>query len=123
MPTGITGVSGQVALDAAFTYAWSYLQFPEQITEEGLEPHQVQEAYLWAGESPDFYVDIRDYVDLKAESLSRHASQMSSGPVKLAERIRQWAARDGEVTGLGPSEKFRRIQFDLGSLACQLMNF
>ena len=29
-------MSGQVALDAAFTYAWSYLQFPEQITQEGV---------------------------------------------------------------------------------------
>ena len=33
---------GQVALDAAFTYAWSYLHFPEQIADEGLEPHMVE---------------------------------------------------------------------------------
>ena len=31
-------MSGQVALDAAFTYAWSYQQFPEHITVEGLQP-------------------------------------------------------------------------------------
>ena len=41
--------SGQVALDAAFSYAWSYQHFPEQITEEGLEPHRVEQAFLWGG--------------------------------------------------------------------------
>ena len=39
--------SGQVALDAAFSYAWSYQHFPEHITEEGLEPHRVEQAFLW----------------------------------------------------------------------------
>jgi LmbE family N-acetylglucosaminyl deacetylase len=115
-------VSGQVTLDAAFTYAWNYLHFPEQITQEGLEPHQVREAYLWGSESPDIYVDIGDHVDLKTESLSRHASQMSSDPVKRAENIRRWAAQQGEAAGLPYAEQFRRIRFDLGSLACQLIN-
>ena len=116
-------ISGQVTLDAAFTYAWSYLHFPEQITEEGLEPHQVLEAYLWSGQSPDIYVEIGDYVDLKAESLSKHASQMgSSDTVERAERMRRWAAKEGEAAGLPYAEKFRRIRFDSGLLACQPMN-
>jgi LmbE family N-acetylglucosaminyl deacetylase len=116
-------VSGQVAIDAAFTYAWSYLHFPEQITQEGLEPHQVHEAYLWGGESPDTFVEIGDYVDLKAESLGAHMSQMSGDPVKRGENIRRWAARQGEAAGLPYAEQFRRIRFDLGSLTCRLMNF
>ena len=131
--TGLTSVSSTdwlisypglaVTLDAAFTYAWSYLHFPEQITQEGLEPHQVLEAYLWGGESPDTYVEIEDYVDLKAESLGRHTSQMGSwDPVERAKRIRQWSARQGEDGEQFYVEEFRRIRFDLGSLACQLMN-
>ena len=115
-------VSGQVALDAAYTYAWNPLHFPKQLTEEGLEVHQVLEAYLWGGESPDTYVDITDYVDVKAESLGAHMSQMSSDPEKRAERIRHWAGRQGKEAGLAYAEGFRRLRFDLGSLAWQLMN-
>ena len=115
-------VSGQVALDAAFTYVWNELHFPEQIKQEGLETHQVSEALLWGTESPDVYVDITDYLDLKAESLSRHVSQMSSDPVRRAERIRLGAARQGEAAGLSYAEGYRRIRFDMGSLAWQYMN-
>ena len=115
-------MSGQVALDAAFTYAWNHLHFPEQITQEGLEPHRVKEAYLWSSESPDAFVDICDYLDLKAESLSQHASQMSSTPVDRAERIRQGAARQGELAGVAYAEAFRRIRFEIGSAAWQFLS-
>ena len=114
-------MSGQVALDAAFTYAWSSLSFPEQITEEGLEPHRVKEALLWGSEDPDVYVDIEKFLDLKSESLGRHASQMSSDPVRRAERTRQNSARQGERAGVDYAECFRRIEFNLESLASQFM--
>jgi len=116
-------MSGQVAIDAAFTYAWNRKQFPEQVLQEGLEAHQVPEAFLWGSEAPDVFVDISDYLDLKAESLSRHASQMSPDPERRAERIRQGAARQGETAGLSYAEGFRRISFSLGAPAWQFMNF
>ena len=115
-------VSGQVALDAAFTYAWNELHFPEQITQEGLETHRVLEAYLWGTEFPDAYVDISDHLELKAESLSKHVSQMGSDPVRRAEWIRRSAARQGEEAGLAYAEGYRRIRFEPGSLAWQFMN-
>ena len=116
-------MSGQVALDAAFTYAWSYLQCPEQIYTEGHEPHRVVEAYLWGSETPDAFVDVADYLDLKVESLGKHASQMSGrDPSDRAQRVRQRASQHTEATGLPFTEGFRRIRFDLGSLAWQLMN-
>ena len=108
-------MSGQVAIDAAFTYAWNEMQFRDQITQEGLEPYQVREAYLWGSETPDIFVDIGDFLDMKAESLSRHVSQMSSDPVARAKRIREGAARQGQAAGLTYAEGFRRINFDLGS--------
>lgn len=114
-------ISGQVAIDAAFTYAWNEMQFPEQITQEGLETHQALEAYLWGSETPDVFVDISDFLDMKAESLSRHASQMSSDPVARARRNRDGAARQGQKAGLTYAEGFRRIRFDLGSLASQFL--
>lgn len=115
-------VSGQVAIDAAFTYAGNQLHFPEQIIQEGLESHQVLEAYLWGTEFPDTYVDISDHLDVKAQSLSKHVSQMSPDPVRRSEWIRRSAARQGEAAGLAYAEGFRRIRFDPGSLAWQFMN-
>lgn len=115
-------ISGQVALDAAFTYAWSYRHFPEQITQEGLAPHRVKDAYLWGSESPDAFVDIGDYLNLKVESLGQHASQMSSNPVERAGWIRQGAARQGEPAGMAYAEAFRRIRLDIGSTAWQFLN-
>ena len=114
--------SGQVALDAAFSYAWSYLHFPDQILREGLEPHRVGEGYLWGSEDPDIAVDIEGYVDAKAASLSKHASQMRSDPTERAARIREWAARGGERAGVPYAEHFRRIRFKIGSLEWKFLN-
>jgi len=114
-------MSGQVAIDAAFTYAWNEKQFPEQITQEGLETHQVLEVYLWGSETPDVFVDISDFLDIKTESLSRHVSQMSSDPVARAQRTRDGAARQGQAAGLTYAEGFRRIKLDLGSPAWQFL--
>ena len=105
-------VSGMVALDAVFTYAWSPHQFPEQFAEEGLEPHQVREIYMWGSERPDTYVDISESVDAKALSLSKHASQMRE-PERLQERTRRRAANVGSRVGLPFAEGFRRIVRDL----------
>ncbi len=102
-------ISGMVALDAVFTYAWSYLHFPDQISEEGLLPHRVKEVYLWGSEAPDTYVDISESVDAKALSLSRHVSQMRE-PEKLRERTRSRAKNVGQRAGLPFAEGFRRIQ-------------
>ena len=115
-------MSGQVAVDAAYSYAWSYLQFPEQITEEGLEPHRVREAYLWGSESPDICVDIEGFMDDKIDSLSRHASQMGGRLVDRGDRYRRWASHSAERTGLPYAESFRRIQFEIGSPAWQFLN-
>ncbi len=111
-------MSGHLAIDSVFTYAWSPLHFPEQITEEGLEPHRVTELYLWGSERPDTFVDITDTVDLKAEALTKHASQMGSRDVDaMRERIRSHSLRRAELAGLPyPAEAFRRIHVNPGFL-------
>ena len=114
--------SGQVALDAAFTYAWSYQQFREQITEEGLEPHQVEQAFLWGSEDPDVFVDIEPYLEVKVDSLGAHASQMSSTREERLERYRSNSSRHKEITGLDYVEGFRRITFNLGTLNWQFLH-
>ena len=115
-------MSGQVALDAAFTYAWSYQHFPEQITEEDLQPHMVEQAYMWGSESPDVFVEIGNYLEAKTQSLEAHASQMS--PVAVGERLSRIsnnATRHNGLTGVEYTESFRRIRFGLGSIEWQFL--
>ena len=111
-----------MALDAAFSYAWSYQHFPEHITEEGLEPHRVEQAFLWGSEDPDVFINIQKYLDVKVDSLGAHASQMSSTREERLERIKNNSGRHREKTGLEYAEGFRRITFNLGSLEWQLMH-
>ena len=115
-------MSGQVALDAAFTYAWSYQHFPEQITEEGLEPHMVEQAYMWGSESPDVFIEIGDYLEAKTlvagsprqPDVARHHGGTLS-------RISNNATRYKDLTGIEYTEGFRRIRFGLGSIEWQLL--
>ncbi len=116
-------MSGQVALDAAFTYAWSPLHYPEQIIEEGLLPHMVNEAYLWGTETPDVFIDVEDYLELKADSLSAHASQMQRRtPEDRLRRIKEGTGKQGELVGLKHAEGFRRIQFQLGTTSWAMLH-
>ncbi len=116
-------MSGQVALDASYSYAWSHLYFPEQITEEGLQPHWVKEAYLWGTERPNVFVDIGNYLSVKADSLAMHASQMGTRTYKQRmQRVREGAARQGEAAGLPFAEAFHRIKFDLGTMDWRYLN-
>ena len=111
--------SGQAAIDAAYSYAWSYLHYPEQITEEGLKPHRVGEVYLWGTEDPDVFIDVGNYLQNKADSLTAHASQMSSGPERRLERVTNGTSRQGELAGLPYAEGFRRIKLDMESINWQ----
>ena len=89
-------MSGQVALDAAFTYAWSYLHFPEQITEEGLEPHMVEQAYMWGSESPDVFVEVGGYLDAKTRCTAATRKRPDwITPKPSGDSSSTWAARTG----------------------------
>jgi LmbE family N-acetylglucosaminyl deacetylase len=114
-------LSGQVAIDAAFTYAWSYHHYPEQITMEGLKPHRLGAVYLWGSEKPDVCVEISDYLELKLESLGKHSSQFIDWANQM-ERVRRRAAIQGEAAGVPNAESFRRVNFDIGSLSWRYMN-
>ena len=102
-------ISGQVALDAIYPYAWGRHYFPELLLDEGLQPHRVEEVYLWGSEEPDSYVDISDTLELKFESLKRHASQFSDLQGRW-QRLVEGAQRVGERGGLPYAEAFRRLR-------------
>ena len=109
-------MSGQVAVDAAFTYAWSYQHFPEQIANEGLEPHRVENAFLWGSEAPDAFVDVEGYLEQKADSLSEHISQMQRRtPAERLARMKEWTSAAGKKVGVAYAEGFRHISLGLDS--------
>ena len=103
-------VSGQVTVDAVCTYAWRPHYFPEHITDEGLQPHVVSEIYLWGSEAPDMYVDISDTIELKVETLSRHASQIHDAR-SMGQHMKDHARRVGEKVQIPYAEAFRVMRF------------
>jgi len=103
-------VSGQVAIDAACTYAWRPNYLPEHLKDEGLQPHAVKEIYLWSSEYPDTYVDISDTVELKVRALLAHVSQFPD-PQRRGQSVRDNAAQVGKQADLPLAEGFRVMTF------------
>ncbi len=104
---------GIVATDAVYPFARDHLHFPEQITEEGLEPHKVRELWYWGADEPDVIVDITDSIDRQIAALIRHESQVAGLNVAPDETIeRRVKARAAELAtgyGFGYGEVFRRL--------------
>jgi LmbE family N-acetylglucosaminyl deacetylase len=86
-------VVGRVALDAAWPAARDRLSFPTLGP-----PHEVAEAWCFAGPSPDLVVDVRGQLEGKIAARLEHRSQTPS-PVRLRHR---WRSIAGE-------ERFHRV--------------
>jgi LmbE family N-acetylglucosaminyl deacetylase len=95
--------AGLIAIDAVYPTARDRLNFPEQI-EEGLEPHNVKEIYIWGSEKANFAVDISDVVELKIQALLEHKTQFGEGTELLKYVRERWRGEDGRYT-----ERFRRV--------------
>ena len=63
-----------------------------------------------------------DYLEMKVDSLSKHASQMGGRAADRQERMRRWASRSAETTGIPFAEAFRRQNLDIGSMDWQYLN-
>lgn len=101
-------IVGRVALDAAYPYARDPLHYPEQVRDEGLQPHAVPEVWLFSSSQPDHYVDIADGLAEKIAARLAHASQ-TSDPEALAEAWRRRAEETGRQGGLALAEAFKRL--------------
>jgi LmbE family N-acetylglucosaminyl deacetylase len=102
-------ICGRVTLDAIFPYARDHLSYPEHL-QEGLEPHKVQEIYLWSTEDPDTYVDISDTFTIKMDALYCHASQMKHPRAEREAATRARYAEMGKRSGVVLAEPFKRIE-------------
>jgi LmbE family N-acetylglucosaminyl deacetylase len=100
--------SAEAALSAVFPAARDRLTFPE-LLQEGLEPHNVREAWIMGHEDPDQFVDVTLYIDIAVEALKRHQSQVGA---EADQHMRQWRRRVGEKAGFQYAEAFK--SFHLG---------
>ena len=98
---------GQAALDAISPTAAMPLSFAE-LSEEGLEPHRVQQIMVTSTQHPDTWIDIGNTLELKIEALRQHVSQLRNGRDYVA-LVRGWARENGTQAGLVYAEAFLRI--------------
>jgi len=97
-------------VDAAYPAARNPMAFP-WLARDGLAAHNVRRLYLFWSNHPTVRVDISATIGRKIDALRAHPSQIRH-PEKLDERMRSWAAEDGEAIGVEAGEALRLIVID-----------
>jgi len=95
---------GWAAVDAVAPAAWSPLYFPD-----AGPPHRTQEIWLSGTFEPDIWVDISSTIDVKAQALMCHLTQLGEAGEHLRTIVQQRAAEAGAEAGVAGAEGFRRI--------------
>jgi LmbE family N-acetylglucosaminyl deacetylase len=102
--------AGIAAVDAVYPAARNPMAFPA-LARSGLGAHKVRRMYLFWPTEPTVRIDISTTLDRKIAALQAHASQIKE-PDRLDERIRAWAAEEGEPIGVAAGEALRLIVID-----------
>ncbi len=102
--------AGMAALDAVYPAARNPMAFP-WLARDGLAAHRVRRLYLFWSNRPSVWVDVSETIGRKVDALRAHASQIRE-PEKLAERMRKWAAEEGEPIGVAAGEALRLVVID-----------
>ena len=102
--------AGIAAVDAVYPAARNPMAFPA-LARAGLAAHRVRRLYLFWPNEPNVWVDVSATLDRKIAALRAHASQIRE-PERLEERIRAWAAEDGQRIGVAAAEALRLIVID-----------
>jgi LmbE family N-acetylglucosaminyl deacetylase len=87
------------------------MAFPHLVTDEGLEPHNVNIVYMFFTDDADTWIDTSDTIDTKIAALREHTSQLRQ-PEKLEEMLRGWSAEDGKKIGTDAAEGFRLLKME-----------
>ena len=101
-------VTGRVALDAVFPYARDHLAYPEHIA-AGIEPHKVEEVWLFRSEQPNIHVDVTEYFETRQNALHSHVSQVGERSDKSDERSRKRLGETGAKYDVELAEQFMQI--------------
>ena len=102
--------AGIAAIDAVYPAARNPMAFP-WLARGGLAAHSVRRVYLFWSDRSDTWVDVSTTLERKIAALRAHASQIRDGDA-LAERIRTWAADEGERIGAAAAEGLRLVVID-----------
>jgi LmbE family N-acetylglucosaminyl deacetylase len=102
--------AGMAAVDAAYPAARNPMAFP-WLARDGLAAHRVKRLYLFWSNAPTVRIDVSDTIGRKVDALRAHASQLKD-PAGIEERIRQWAAEEGQAIGAAAAEALRLIVID-----------
>ncbi len=105
-------IVGRVVLDAVFPYARDVWAYPDLIQED-LQPHNVNEMWLWAPEDSDinFRSDITDTFDIKLKALRCHKSQIKESFSAEMEKWLCTRAKDlAEGEDFKLAEGFHRVE-------------
>ena len=102
--------AGLAAVDAVYPAARNPMAFPA-LARSGLAAHKVRRLYLFWPNEPNVRIDITTTLDRKIDALRAHASQITE-PERLTERIRAWAAEEGEPIGVAAGEALRVVVID-----------
>jgi LmbE family N-acetylglucosaminyl deacetylase len=101
-------VAGLAAVDAVYPAARNAMAFPNLVTDEGLEPCEVNELYLFFTDKPNAWVDTTATLEVKIRALREHVSQLRK-PEELEGMLRGWAHEEGARIGTAAAESFRRV--------------
>jgi LmbE family N-acetylglucosaminyl deacetylase len=111
--------AGTIVLDSVFPFSGNPRSFRELLAED-LQPYRVHEVYLFGAPDVNTYVDVAETIDLKAEGLMQHASQMNpEDREKMREFMRERAsmvakeAREKKGLDIQFAEAFRRIKIHI----------
>ena len=99
--------AGEAAMAAVFPAARDRLTFPE-LLEEGLEPHNVREVWVSDHQDPDNYVDVTDYIEVAAQALRQHETQVVEEDIEP--HLKFGRRRTGERVGSQYAEAFKRFR-------------
>ncbi len=105
-------LAAEIVFDAIYPAAGSDAFFPE-LTAQGIVPHQIEEAWFFGTDRPNFFVDVSDFLEKKLDVLRAHASQfvdMKAVEKMIKERAHA-AANESKMADVEYAESFRRLTF------------
>ena len=104
-------MAGTVTLDAIYPYARDHLHFPEQIQDEGLEPHKVVQVLMWGSDRPNAIIDTSAGIEAQITALHKHESQVGGlrGGPRVGDRLRERAETAARSYPFQYGQVYRRM--------------